>query len=63
MSGNVMEWCWNRVGIGRNAFGGTWNTNAEDCRLSNYANQNWLPQVKNFFDDNGDFGVRLARSY
>jgi formylglycine-generating enzyme required for sulfatase activity len=61
MSGNTMEWCWDRVGIGRYARGGTWN-NSVGQWLGNNQVGNWLPSVGNFWDNQGDFGFRLARN-
>jgi formylglycine-generating enzyme required for sulfatase activity len=63
MNGNAMEWCWNRIGIGRITFGGTWDSSDVDCALASYSTQNALPQSKNFFDERGDYGLRLVRSY
>ena len=60
MSGNAMEWCWDRRGIGRCARGGTWNLSSES--LANNQLGVWLPSVGNFWDNLGDFGFRLARS-
>lgn len=61
MSGNAMEWCWDRVGIGRYARGGTWN-NSVGQWLANNQLGNWLPSVGNFWDNQGDFGFRLVRN-
>jgi len=60
MSGNAMEWCWDRRGIGRCARGGTWNLSSES--LANNQLGVWVPSVGNFWDNLGDFGFRLARS-
>jgi formylglycine-generating enzyme required for sulfatase activity len=61
MSGNAMEWCWDRTGIGRYARGGTWNSLANEY-VSNNQLGNWLPSVGNFWNNQGDFGFRLARN-
>ncbi len=61
MTGNTMEWCWDRVGIGRYARGGTWNNSVGQWLAVNQVG-NWLPSVANFWDNLGDFGFRLARN-
>jgi len=61
MSGNAMEWCWNRIGNGRYARGGTWNNLVSEY-LANNQLGNWLPSVGNFWNNLGDFGFRVARN-
>jgi formylglycine-generating enzyme required for sulfatase activity len=61
MSGNAMEWCWDRIGIARYARGGTWNSSQNEY-LSTSQHGNWLPSVDNFWDNQGDFGFRIVRN-
>ena len=58
MSGNVWEWCWNlydNSGSYRVDRGGSWDSFAEGCRVTNRLNGN--PDSRYY-----DFGVRLVRT-
>jgi formylglycine-generating enzyme required for sulfatase activity len=48
MSGNVLEWCWDLLGVQRVTRGGSWHVDASDCAVARWVigiPNDWAPDL------------------